>query len=140
MDSTGYNTDYRAAMDCLQEALATQNTLQKLQQDEEEVVREDELFRGRGALILGAGGVARAIAYGLRQRGAIVAVANRSVDRADELARAVGGRALPWASRYDIRPGIIINCTPVGMHPDVDRTPYDQEKLDELQTQLNQKN
>lgn len=60
----GYNTDYRAAMDCLQEALSTQKTLQNL------TGRDDDLFRGRSVLILGAGGVARAIAYGLKQRGA----------------------------------------------------------------------
>lgn len=38
----GYNTDYRAAMDCLQEVmLSTQKTLQKLTE------RDDDLFRGR---------------------------------------------------------------------------------------------
>jgi 3-dehydroquinate dehydratase / shikimate dehydrogenase len=121
----GYNTDYRAAMDCLTEVLKTQKTLQNKKPVEE------ELFRGRGALLLGAGGVARAIGYGLRQRGAMVAVASRTEQRAKELANDLGGRALAWDHRYDIRPGILVNCSPIGMHPDIDRTPYAQEKLHE---------
>lgn len=127
-ETTGYNTDYRAAMDCLTEALKTQKTLQT---QSEEPVRDDDLFRGRGALILGAGGAARAIAYGLRQRGALVAISSRTEARAQQLARDVGGRALAWNHRYDIRPGILVNCTPVGMHPDIDSTPYDKGHLNE---------
>jgi 3-dehydroquinate dehydratase / shikimate dehydrogenase len=115
----GYNTDYRAAMDCLQEALRTQKTLQNIEG------RDDDLFRGRSVLILGAGGVARAIAYGLKQRGALVAIASRTLERAEHLARELKCDALSWQNRYAITPGIIINCSPVGMHPDVDSTPYD---------------
>lgn len=124
-DAAGYNTDYRAAMDCLSEALQTQKTMQIV----DDGSAADDLFRGRGVLILGAGGVARAIAYGLRQRGAVVALTSRTPERTQQLASDVGGRALPWASRYDIKPGVLINCTPIGMHPDVDRSPYDKEKL-----------
>lgn len=127
MDAVGYNTDYRAAMDCLEEALKTQRTIQNIDDD----LREDDLFRGRGVLILGAGGVARAIGFGLRQRGATVVISSRTEERAVKLASDIGGRSLPWASRYDIKPGIIVNCTPIGMHPDVDSTPYDGEKLHE---------
>ena len=127
MDAAGYNTDYRAAMDCLEEALRTQHTVQNV----DDGLREDDLFRGRGVLILGAGGAARAIGYGMRQRGAVVAIASRTRDRANQLATDIGGKSLPWESRYDIRPGILINCTPIGMHPDVDSCPYDQQKLNE---------
>ncbi|MEM7478509.1 MAG: shikimate dehydrogenase [Planctomycetota bacterium] len=127
MNAAGYNTDYRAAMDCLEEALKTQRTIQNVSEE----LREDDLFRGRGALVLGAGGAARAIGYGLRQRGALVAVSSRTAERAERLASDIGGRFLPWDSRYEINPGILVNCTPVGMHPDVDSTPYDGEKLNE---------
>ncbi len=123
--ASGYNTDYRAAMDCLTEALKTQKTMQN--QD----FREEDLFRGRGVLLLGAGGVAKAIGYGLKQRGAIVAVASRTQARAEELANMIGGRALPWSARHDIRVGILVNCSPIGMHPDIDRSPYEAEKLHE---------
>jgi 3-dehydroquinate dehydratase / shikimate dehydrogenase len=114
---SGYNTDYRAAMDCINAALDKQNA-----------VGEDRL-RGRGVLILGAGGVSRAIAYGLRQRGALVAISSRSLERSENLARELNCRALPWEARYDIKPGIIVNGTPIGMHPNVDDTPYAKDKL-----------
>jgi 3-dehydroquinate dehydratase / shikimate dehydrogenase len=122
-DCTGYNTDYRAAMDCLTEALQTQRTLQKL------TSRDEDLFRGRGVMLLGAGGVARAIGYGLRQRGAVVAVSSRTLERSEQLARDIGGRALPWENRHDIKAGILVNCSPIGMHPDIDRSPYDKQKF-----------
>ncbi len=118
--ATGYNTDYRAAMDCINAALDSQNIL------------GDDRLRGRGILLLGAGGVARAIGYGLRQRGAMVAIASRSLERTEELARDLNCRALPWEARYDIKPGIIINCSPVGMHPNIDDTPYSKERLASL--------
>ncbi|MCA9191424.1 MAG: shikimate dehydrogenase [Planctomycetales bacterium] len=116
-NAAGFNTDYRAAMDCLTAAVTAQDP------------DNDDPFRGRGALILGAGGVARAIAYGLRQRGALVAISSRTLERAENLARQVGGRALPWNARYDIRPGIIVNCSPIGMHPNIDSSPYDKDRL-----------
>ena len=115
-EALGYNTDYRAAMDSIMERIATEE-------------QGAEALRGRGVLVLGAGGAARAIAFGLRQRGALVAITSRTQPRADALAREVGGRALPWNSRYDIKPGILVNATPIGMHPDVDDTPYAKEKL-----------
>ncbi len=115
----GYNTDYRAAMDCLQEALSTQKTLQKLTE------RDDDLFRGRSVLILGAGGVARAIAYGLKQRGALVTIASRTLARTDVMAKELKTEAIAWEDRYKVVPGIIVNCSPVGMHPDIDSTPYE---------------
>ncbi|HBE72322.1 MAG TPA: shikimate dehydrogenase [Planctomycetaceae bacterium] len=127
-EATGYNTDYRAAMDCLTEALRTQQKLM----DPGKQLEDDELFKGRSAVLLGAGGVARAIAYGLRQRGALVTIASRTEARARSLAKDVGGRAVSWEHRYDSRPGILVNCSPLGMHPDVDSTPYDKARLDEL--------
>ena len=114
---SGYNTDYRAAMDCINAALDKQN------------IEGDDRLRGRGVLVLGAGGVSRAIAYGLRQRGALVAISSRSLERSESLARDLNCRALPWEARYDIKPGIIINGTPVGMHPNVNDTPYAKDRL-----------
>lgn len=118
-NAAGYNTDYRAAMDCLQLALQTQKTLRNLEG------RDEDLFQGRSALLLGAGGVARAIGYGIRQRGGLVTVTGRTSSRSEELARTLGGNAIPWSSRHQFRPGILVNCCPIGMHPDVDSTPYE---------------
>ena len=67
---------------------------------------------GRTALVLGAGGAARATVYALREAGAAdVAVWNRTPERARALAAALGARAVE-------RPGsaeIIVNCTSVGL-------------------------
>ena len=50
-------------------------------------------------LVLGAGGVARSIAFGLMRRGANVTITNRHDDRATRLAEEVGCRAITWAAR-----------------------------------------
>ena len=74
-------------------------------------------------LILGAGGVARAIAFGLMRRGANVTITNRHDERATQLAEEVGCRTITWSMRASTPADVIINATPVGMHPNVDDTP-----------------
>jgi 3-dehydroquinate dehydratase/shikimate dehydrogenase len=74
-------------------------------------------------LILGAGGVARAFAFGLARRGANITITNRHEERATGLAEEVGCRTVNWSQRASTLCDIIINCTPVGMHPNVDDTP-----------------
>jgi shikimate dehydrogenase len=72
--------------------------------------------------ILGAGGSARAVAIGLRSKGLAVQVHARSRDRAEAVASDVGGRVGPWPPEegsWDL----LVNCTPIGMHPRVDETP-----------------
>ena len=82
------------------------------------------------ALVLGAGGAAKAIAYGLKQpRG----------DRDDRRPHAAAGRSrwrpgwsARWSNgvaRYTVNPDVLINCTPVGMHPNVDATPFEKHHL-----------
>lgn len=108
----GHNTDYRAAMESLEMALGG-------------VPGEGEPspLLGKQVLILGAGGVARTIAFGLSRRGAGVILCNRTDERATNLAQEVGGRTVTWPMRASTHPDILINCTPVGMHPNVDDTP-----------------
>lgn len=70
------------------------------------------------ALLLGAGGAARAIAAALLDLGAPVAVANRSADRAAALAAALPGlRVLPWADRAAALgdQALLVNTTVLGM-------------------------
>jgi glutamyl-tRNA reductase len=56
-------------------------------------------LKGRAALIVGAGAVAEQVVEHLRNRGiGSLRVANRSLDRAQELARRVSGEALAWES------------------------------------------
>lgn len=78
------------------------------------------LWRDAGsALVLGAGGAARAILHALRDAGiAKITVANRSADRAGELALAFPGvkpAALDTAQSLLARADILINTTSLGM-------------------------
>jgi 3-dehydroquinate dehydratase/shikimate dehydrogenase len=67
--------------------------------------------------------VARSIAFGLARRGAIVTITNRHDERATDLAEEVSCRSIAWSNRASVHCDILINCTPVGMHPNVDDTP-----------------
>jgi shikimate dehydrogenase len=72
------------------------------------------------ALLLGAGGAARAIAVALLDAGlAELRIANRTASRAAELAAAVGSgaRAVAWEDRSEALDGIglLVNCTTLGM-------------------------
>lgn len=84
---------------------------------------------GNKALVLGSGGVARALVYGLVEAGADVVIAARNLPKADLLAEKLGGEVVEWSERYSVKPDIIVNGTPIGMHPNVDDTPYDGAKL-----------
>jgi shikimate dehydrogenase len=77
--------------------------------------------RARTALVLGAGGAARGIAFGLRARGLNrIIIVNRSRDRAVELATVLGPvlEAADWAARAEIvgSADLIVNTTALGMH------------------------
>ena len=72
------------------------------------------------ALLLGAGGAARAIAHALLDRGvARLLVANRTAERARALADALGPRAqnVDWPARTDAlgEAGLLVNTTALGM-------------------------
>ncbi|HSD58075.1 MAG TPA: shikimate dehydrogenase [Methanotrichaceae archaeon] len=75
--------------------------------------------RGRGTkvLLIGAGGAARAIAYTLEREGAEISIANRSLQRAEELAGMVGGmgHSLCDLEKLVKQSEVIINATSVGM-------------------------
>lgn len=98
------------------------------------------LAEGRRAVILGAGGAARAVAVHLALAGAAqVAVLARTVSRAAELLKlvqaAVAGEHHPEprllalsesgleAERVLAAADIVVNCTPLGMDPEVGATP-----------------
>lgn len=77
------------------------------------------------ALILGAGGSARAVAAVLLELGVAVTVANRTRSRADELARELPGLlVIDWGARQHALPdhALLVNTTSLGMagHPPVE--------------------
>jgi shikimate dehydrogenase len=92
---TGYNSDWVGAMSALKEVTELED---------------------KKVIVIGAGGAARAIVYGLVENKAQVTIYNRTADKAKELAETFGVTfggdmaALNSASDYDI----VVNATPVG--------------------------
>jgi shikimate dehydrogenase len=69
-------------------------------------------------VMLGAGGAARAILYGLRAAGADrVVLCNRTIDRARALADSFGADVAAWADRDRVLGGatLLVNATALGM-------------------------
>jgi 3-dehydroquinate dehydratase/shikimate dehydrogenase len=113
---TGYNTDYRAAMDSLDRAMLSPSY-------------ERGPIEGKTVLVLGAGGAARAMVYGLAKRNAKVVIASRTSSRAEQLSEQIGCDAIDWDTRHSVSPDVLINCTPIGMHPFLDDTPFEKHHL-----------
>jgi 3-dehydroquinate dehydratase/shikimate dehydrogenase len=111
----GFNTDCKAAMVGLDEMFGG---------DE-----DGSGLLGKQVLVLGAGGVAKAVGVGLKRRRAEIIIASRTEQRAIELAEKLEGKSLSWAGRHSIQPDLIINCTPVGMHPNLDESPIEPRYL-----------
>jgi 3-dehydroquinate dehydratase/shikimate dehydrogenase len=111
------NTDYSAALESLQLGL--------------QQLRGHSSLQGRRVLVLGAGGVARAIGLAVLREGAALTIANRTHRRAVRLAEQLGCRQVPWESRGEVQPEVIVNCTSVGMHPHVGETPFEADWLRE---------
>ncbi len=73
------------------------------------------------AVVLGAGGAARAVVYGLLERGLkTVHVVNRSLDKAQALRDRFGNAVhpAPWSARDELLRGarLLVNATALGMH------------------------
>jgi shikimate dehydrogenase len=74
---------------------------------------------GRHAVVLGAGGAARAVVYGLLREGASVTVLNRTPARATELAEALGAQGAGGLDELpDLDHQILVNTTSVGLRSD----------------------
>lgn len=77
---------------------------------------------GKRAAVLGAGGAARGVAWGLVQQGATVRVCARRMDQARLVSRSVGaqvGEMPPTADSWDL----LVNTTPVGTYPNGSESP-----------------
>jgi len=112
----GFNTDCDAAIESLKQGLA--NAI------------EDDRLEDRVVLILGAGGVARALGVGLQAAGAKVHICARDHRKGAALANHIGCQSIDWVSRQNFDYQILINCTPVGMHPNLDESPIEAAWLD----------
>jgi 3-dehydroquinate dehydratase/shikimate dehydrogenase len=72
-------------------------------------------LRGAKALVLGAGGAARAAVFGLRDKGADVFILNRTPETAQKLARQSGSKTIKKDALAKTSFDVIINATPIGM-------------------------
>ena len=82
-----------------------------------------ERLAGKTVLLLGAGGVARALAWGLSRSGVRLVIANRTAGRGQALAAEVGAEFLPLDALGGLAYDAAVNATPLGMKPNVDATP-----------------
>lgn len=124
-DFSAYNTDFQGVIDTLRAYLPTSFNNPEMEPSKGIVTTlpSPPSLNSRVVLVLGAGGIGRAVAHALRSEGALVNVANRTSDRAATLAEEVGGRHIEWQGRHSVLCDAVINCTSVGMHPDVDDSP-----------------
>jgi shikimate dehydrogenase len=105
----GYNSDCAGAVKALSEKTA---------------------IKGKEVAVIGAGGGARAIGFGLKQEGGSVTIINRTTSRGEKLAGDLGCRFMPLAELKTLPYQIVVNTTPAGMTPDVDSMPLSPKLLE----------
>jgi shikimate dehydrogenase len=110
----GCNTDVRGLIDALKEAGVRLNNAR--------------------AVLIGAGGAARAAAYGLLKENARVTVANRTRKRAIALRRHFGDHVidvvdLKALGKVMVDADILVNCTPTGMRGFTSKSPVHGEHI-----------
>ncbi len=110
--TSGTNTDWQAAVASVRAAMPG-----------------GEALAGKRVLLLGAGGAARAIAYGFTHEGAEVTIANRTLERGRSLAAQLGCKNVLWENRSQVQYDVLINSTLLGMYPAIKSTPFPKEAL-----------
>ncbi|KAI3741830.1 hypothetical protein L1987_59508 [Smallanthus sonchifolius] len=121
----GYNTDCDACITAIEDAL-------RERQSSKGEVQNGSPIGGRLFVLVGAGGAGRALAFGAKAKGAHVVIFNRNFERAESLAQAVSGEALPIEQLDTFSPQngmILANCSAIGMEPDAHLTPVSKENL-----------
>jgi len=102
---TGYNTDWTGAILALEKKVDLKN---------------------KKVAVIGAGGAARAIVFGLVKKGAKAKIFNRTLGKAKGLARDLGGEVGEKDEMGEIRDyDVVINTTSVGMDEDISPLPKD---------------
>ena len=109
----GYNTDCDGALEALEEKMD---------------------LRGKRVVLLGAGGAARAIGFGLKERDGQLIIANRSRNRGEALSRELKCHFIPMSSLFKMKTGeleadVVINATSLGMVPRERETPLPKKLL-----------
>ncbi len=133
---------YLDARDAISERIGAVNTMVNLKgrllgcnTDTAGIVRpllQRTALKGKRAALLGAGGAARAAAAALMEQDARVTILNRTVSRAQEIARELGCEAGALDDFNPAETDVLLNMTSVGMHPNVDEMPLPAEKLHDV--------
>jgi shikimate dehydrogenase len=138
----GYNTDWIGAITALRYAInrisTCSHSVAPLPDSGNPIAQADtpthhsslisrHSLRGKHALIIGAGGVARAVVYGLKREGALITVSNRGIERGEALARAFDCAFVPLSELPHAKGktafDIIVQCTPLGLMHKEDPAP-----------------
>jgi shikimate dehydrogenase len=109
----GYNTDCEGALEALEEKMN---------------------LSGERIVLLGAGGAARAIGFGLKERDCRLTIVNRSRIRGEALSRELKCHFLLMSSLVKMKTGeleadVVINATSLGMYPRDGESPIPKELL-----------
>ena len=108
---SAFNTDYVGAMASIAQVLDM----------------EQADLNGKQVAIIGAGGVACAIVAGLVDVGAEVIIYNRTVSKAQSLAKAFNCGYSPLEGLTEMKADLLINCTSIGMSPNINESPVAAE-------------
>uniref|UniRef100_A0A0C9QS28 shikimate dehydrogenase (NADP(+)) n=1 Tax=Wollemia nobilis TaxID=56998 RepID=A0A0C9QS28_9CONI len=120
----GYNTDCEGAISAIEDGLRGEIGYQSS--------GNSSPLDGKLFVLIGAGGAGRALAFGAKQRGARVVIANRNFERAKALASAVGAEAICMEEVDSFHPEtgmVLANTSAIGMQPNVNATPLSKESL-----------
>ena len=82
-------------------------------------------LKDKNILILGSGGTAKAIGYGIKEKGGRLTVSyNRNKERGESLAKELDCQLVHCSDAGTQSIDILINCSPVGMNPNINQTPF----------------
>lgn len=111
----GTNTDYHGVLRALAEGLGC----------------EPDFLEGIPVDVLGSGGVARAVVAALSDIRCQITIFARNREKASRLAAdfAPCCRACDWDDRGASSGRILVNCTPLGMWPESDQSPYPPQAI-----------
>jgi len=103
-DWVGYNTDCLGAISALEACTPLQ---------------------GKNVLILGSGGTAKAIGFGVKEKGGRLTVTyNKNKERGQSLAKELDCVLIHTREAGTRSIDVLINCSPVGMSPNINESPF----------------
>ncbi|MCP4627882.1 MAG: shikimate dehydrogenase [bacterium] len=90
---------------------------------------EKTSINGKDVAVVGAGGGARAVGFGIKQEGGRLTIINRTPDRGEKLASDLNCEFIPFPEVNQLPYDIVINATSAGMAPHDDSVPFSTDLL-----------